>query len=85
MLGYDPIVPASELEKHGVRTVTLPGGMDGVDIIVVANNHRSYLTWDLYEIAERLRRPAIVYDAWRMFDRSVAESIPGLHYMGVGV
>ena len=85
VLGYDPVVPASELEKHGVRAVTLPEGMDGVDVVVVANNHRSYLNWDLYELAERLRRPAIVYDAWRMFDRSVVSSINGLRYMGVGV
>jgi hypothetical protein len=26
-----------------------------------------------------------VYDAWRMFDRSVADSIEDLYYMGVGV
>jgi len=78
-------VSSEELETHGVNVVKLPDGLDGVDVLVVANNHRSYLNWDLHQVSERLNRPAIVYDAWRMFDRSVADSIEDLHYMGVGV
>ena len=85
VLGYDPVVSSEELEAHGVNVVELPDGLDEVDVLVVANNHRSYLNWDLHKISERLNRPAIVYDAWRMFDRSVADSIEDLHYMGVGV
>jgi UDP-N-acetyl-D-mannosaminuronic acid dehydrogenase len=81
--GYDPVVEQDELAKLGVTPCTLEDGCKDADVVMILNNHASYTKIDPYELCGKLRKPAIFYDAWRMFPQEVFES-QGVHYMGVG-
>ncbi|MBF0270609.1 MAG: nucleotide sugar dehydrogenase [Magnetococcales bacterium] len=83
--GYDAVVMDSEISALGVEPVALPQGFDGVNVVIIANNHPSYRKWDLLDMAERLARPALVYDGWRILDRDSVMTLDGVGYMGVGI
>lgn len=83
--GYDPVVSHKEIQKLGITPVNMPEGADQVDLLLIAINHRSYRNWDMHEIAKRLRKPAIVYDSWRMLNKQVVSRLEGITYLGTGI
>jgi UDP-N-acetyl-D-mannosaminuronate dehydrogenase len=57
----------------------------GADVLIVANNHRAYKSWDISALTAQMNKPAIIYDGWRMLDKSFIKTLPDVSYMGVGV
>jgi len=83
--GYDPLVPPGEIAALGARPVGLEEGFQDADAVFVMNNHASYLRWDLPRLFGLMARPAVFYDAWRMFPHLKSQTRPGILYAAVGV
>ena len=62
--GYDPVVPRAELEALGVKVCDRVEGFAGADCALILNNHRSYVTLDIYACLATMKRPAIYCDTW---------------------
>jgi hypothetical protein len=48
------------------------------------NNHPGYLEAPLPALARRLRRPAVLFDAWSLLDPAAFRDVSGLHYAALG-
>ena len=82
--GYDPVVPASEIEKLGVKSCSIEEGFAGADCVVVLNNHRSYAQMDIYNCLTLMSRPAVYCDCWHIFSPDDVKQIEGVTYVGLG-
>lgn len=86
IVGYDPVIDAEVLVGLGVEACEfIDDAVVNSDVLLIANNHRSYREWDVAALASKMARPSIIFDGWRMLDRGFVDSIEGLTYMGVGV
>jgi UDP-N-acetyl-D-mannosaminuronic acid dehydrogenase len=84
--GFDPVVDNEQLTHLSIKVCdTMEEGYSNADVIVFLNNHRSYLDLDFFEICSKMNKPAIFYDAWRMFEKDLFENIENIYYMGVGI
>ncbi|RJP19203.1 MAG: hypothetical protein C4529_11510 [Deltaproteobacteria bacterium] len=85
IVGYDPVAFPSEMKSLGIRVVGVEDGFRDSDVVFIMNNHNSYLRWDIERYISLMKRPALVYDCWRMFsDRKIA-ALPNVLYAGIGV
>ncbi len=83
--GYDPVVPPSEIKKCGVKPVSLQEGFNNADCAVVMNNHPSYPEDIVIDIAlNKMKKPALFVDGWRMFLPEEIKKIPGIDYSNLG-
>ena len=83
--GYDPIVEEAEIKELGVETVTLSGGFNMIDVLIIANNHESYKDWYIPNLVSKMNKPAIIYDGWRMLDKEIVDSFEGIVYLAPGL
>ena len=83
--GYDALIERSKIEDLGVKFVQPEEGFMAADVVLFMNNHPSFTDLDPYEMCNKMNKPGIVYDAWRMFRKEVFDDIDGISYMGVGV
>jgi UDP-N-acetyl-D-mannosaminuronic acid dehydrogenase len=49
----------------------------------VTVNHPEYAKLDLPPLLARLRRPAVLFDAWRILDEEAVRTA-GVRYVGIG-
>lgn len=83
--GHDFLVPSHVIASWGARPVQeLSRGFEDARAVVFMNEHPDYHALPIVELAQRMRRPAVVYDCWRMFDARLVESVPDVHYAGIG-
>lgn len=84
--GFDPVID-NELLKHlGIKVCdTMEEGYSNADVILFLNNHKSYLDLDPFEICSKMNKPAIFYDAWRMFEEEMFKDMTDICYRGVGL
>ncbi|MBA7527727.1 UDP-N-acetyl-D-mannosamine dehydrogenase [subsurface metagenome] len=81
--GWDAIVSRVDIEKMGIMWKDVEEGFTGADAVLFMNNHRSFASLDVYRLAERMKRPAIFFDGWGLFDSDEIEQIPSMLYMGM--
>lgn len=85
LYGHDYLVPASVISSVGATPVEDPAsGMADATGVLFVNEHPQYRQMDIVRSVCRMRRPSLVYDCWRMFDARAVESVPGIHYAGIG-
>ena len=85
LLGYDPVIPAEDLDQiPGVRGCLVEEGFRETDCAVIMNNHRSYLRWNVYDLAKVMKRPALFVDGWRLFEAADISRNDGVSYWGPG-
>lgn len=82
--GYDPVVPATEIERLGINVCTVADGFNGADCAIIMNNHRSYAQIDIYACLARMNRPALYCDCWNIFSPGDVKQIDGITYLGMG-
>ena len=81
--GHDFLVAANTLRGLGAEPVTPEAGFAGADAVLLTSNHPEYATLDLTRLLATLRRPAVLYDAWRVLDEDAVRSA-GVRYAGIG-
>lgn len=83
--GYDSVVSAEAIRAFGLEPVdSIAAAMDGAHLIVIANNHIDFSNMPLGTLAERLARPALVYDFWNNFEARSLIMPMGTGYMSLG-
>ena len=81
--GHDFLVGPSVIEGLGGLPCALEEGFDDADGVLVINEHPDYRKADVGALVRRLRRPALVYDCWRIFDEETIRAA-GARYAAIG-
>ncbi|MBI2526473.1 MAG: nucleotide sugar dehydrogenase [Candidatus Rokubacteria bacterium] len=81
--GHDFLVRGDVIAGLGATPVTLEAGFDGADAVLVVTNHPDYARADLPKLLGALRRPAVLYDCWRILGEEAARAA-GVRYAGIG-
>jgi UDP-N-acetyl-D-mannosaminuronic acid dehydrogenase len=81
--GYDPIVTPEEIENLGVTPTNVQEGFKNADCIVIMNNHKSYLSFDMKNLLNDVSHSCLFLDCWNMF-RNISND-ERIIYSGVGL
>jgi UDP-N-acetyl-D-mannosaminuronic acid dehydrogenase len=81
--GHDYLVGADVLKGLGAAAMSVEEACDGADAVLITMNHPEYAKLDLPRLLATLRRPAVVYDAWRILDEDTVRHA-GVGYAGIG-
>jgi UDP-N-acetyl-D-mannosaminuronic acid dehydrogenase len=81
--GHDYLVARELIRELGAEPVTPEAAFDGADAVLVITNHPEYAKLDLGRLLPGLRRPAILYDCWRILDEEAVRGA-GVRYAGIG-
>lgn len=84
VLGHDYLVPPEVLRGLGVTPCSPEEGFAGSDGVLVITNHPEYAKLDLPRLLASLRKPALVYDCWRILDEEVVRATRQVRYAGIG-
>ena len=82
---HDPVATDEELREFDLRPA--PRSVEDwadFDVLLILNNHVAYARLDMVALATRMRRPAIVFDTWRLHTPEAISAIPDITYMGLG-
>ncbi len=82
--GHDFLVGRDVLTRLGVTPCALEEGFVGADAVLVITNHPEYAKQDLPRLLAALRRPAVLYDCWRILDEEVARGAGQVRYASIG-
>jgi UDP-N-acetyl-D-mannosaminuronic acid dehydrogenase len=81
--GHDYLVKAEVIRSFGAQPVTTEAGFEGADGALLVTNHPEYAKLELPRLLETMRRPAVVYDSWRILDEEAVRA-SGVRYAGLG-
>jgi UDP-N-acetyl-D-mannosaminuronic acid dehydrogenase len=84
--GFDKVVEAATLrDVFQVEPVaTIDKAFAGSNLLVIANNHPCFEQMPLPLLAERMARPAVIFDFWNNFASATMELPEGVIYTGLG-
>jgi len=81
--GHDFLVAPGVIRGLGAAPLPPEAAFAGADAVLVVTNHPDYAKLDLPSLLPTLRRPAVLFDCWRILDEeSVVAS--GVRYAGIG-
>jgi UDP-N-acetyl-D-mannosaminuronic acid dehydrogenase len=63
--------------------MSVESAVAGADAVLVTMNHPEYAKLELAALLATLRRPAVLYDAWRILDEETARQA-GVTYAALG-
>lgn len=84
VFGHDPLVSPTRIAEMGAESISSPMAIDCVQAYVFLTNHPEYRAIQVGHLASRMARPAILFDAWRLFPRRDIE-MKGIVYQSIGV
>ena len=84
LLGHDFLVADSVLRGLGVVPCDPDQGFAESDAVLVVTDHPEYARLDVEKLVRTLRRPALVYDCWRILGEERVRSVPNVRYAGIG-
>ncbi len=82
--GHDFLVAREVLAGLGVTPASLSEGFAGADGILVITDHPEYAKLDLPALLASLRKPALVYDCWRVLDQEAVRAAGEVRYASIG-
>ena len=84
--GHDFLVAPERITALGAAPGTVDEAFAGADAVLVTVNHPEYTKLDLPRLLASMRRPAVLYDSWRVLDEDVVRGADvgyaGIGYMG---
>jgi UDP-N-acetyl-D-mannosaminuronic acid dehydrogenase len=81
--GHDYLVAPGVIRGLGATPVGAEAAWEGADAVLVITNHPEYAKLDLPALLGAMRRPAVLYDSWRILDEEAARRA-GVRYAGIG-
>jgi UDP-N-acetyl-D-mannosaminuronic acid dehydrogenase len=81
--GHDYLVAPEVIAGLGATPMTVDAALAGADAVLLTMNHPEYAKLDLPALLTTLRRPAVVYDAWRILDEEAVRQA-GVAYAALG-
>jgi UDP-N-acetyl-D-mannosaminuronic acid dehydrogenase len=83
LVGHDFLVASQVIRDLGVEPLALERAFEGADGVLVITDHPEYAKLDLGAALAQLRRPAVVYDSWRILDEAAVRAA-GVRYAAIG-
>ena len=81
--GHDFLVAPDVVRGLSATPVSVDDAFAGADAILMITDHPEYAKLDLPRLLGTLRRPALVYDCWRILDEDGVRDA-GVRYAGIG-
>ena len=82
---YDPVASRETLLEAELELAeSIEDGFRDSHIVLIMNNHPSYLNVNLFKLISLMQKPGMFFDAWHLFQQNEVESISGIHYQGLG-
>jgi UDP-N-acetyl-D-mannosaminuronic acid dehydrogenase len=81
--GHDFLVGAEVIEGLGATPIGIEQAFAGADGVLVITDHPEYAKLDLPPLLAALKRPAFVYDSWRILDEETVRQA-AVRYAGIG-
>ena len=81
--GHDFLVAPEVIRGLGAEPLTPEAGCAGADAALLITNHPEYAALDLPRLLATLRRPAVIFDCWRILDETAIRAA-GVRYAGIG-
>jgi UDP-N-acetyl-D-mannosaminuronic acid dehydrogenase len=81
--GHDYLVAPDVIAALGATPASVEAAFAGADAVLVTMNHPEYAKLDLASLLATLRRPAVLYDAWRVMDEETVRQA-GVSYAAIG-
>jgi UDP-N-acetyl-D-mannosaminuronic acid dehydrogenase len=85
LLGHDALVAPDVVRRLGVTPCSLQEAFEGTDGVLIVNDHPSYARLDVASVLPRMRRPALVYDCWRVLPPDAVRRVEGVRYASIGL
>ena len=71
--------------RAGRHACSLDEAFDATDGVLIITDHPSYAKIDVGSILPRMRRPALVYDCWRVLPADQVRRVDGIRYASIGL
>lgn len=84
MLGHDPVVPPERIAALDVEPVNDLRELAGLQAALFLTDAECYSRLKTSDVLDMLVRPAVVFDAWRLFTRSKIAAA-GVRYQSIGI
>jgi len=81
---YDAVIDDEDLESLGIEATDLEGAFKDSDAVVILNNHKSYVKWDLSHLFSLMNKPAVFIDTLHNFNPILLKQEKGILYGGLG-
>jgi UDP-N-acetyl-D-mannosaminuronic acid dehydrogenase len=81
--GHDHLVAPAVLAELGATPLSVEAALAGADAVLITMNHPEYAKLELVALLPTLRRPAVLYDAWRILDEEAVRQA-GVTYAALG-
>jgi UDP-N-acetyl-D-mannosaminuronic acid dehydrogenase len=82
--GHDFVVAPEVLRRHGVAPCALAEAFAGADGVLIVTDHPDYAKLDVAATVSKMRRPALVYDCWRVLSADAVRGVGGVRYASIG-
>ncbi|MDI6828934.1 MAG: nucleotide sugar dehydrogenase, partial [Armatimonadota bacterium] len=83
--GHDFTVPSGKIKRLGIEPCSIEEGFKDADCIIVMTAHRLHYELDIEGLLSLVKKPAVFFDGWGMFNREDIETIEGIIYTGIGI
>jgi UDP-N-acetyl-D-mannosaminuronic acid dehydrogenase len=83
--GFDYRVTNEEIKKLDIKPVSLEQGFKNSDIVIFLNNHKSYSDLNISKLSKSMKKPAVIFDCWQVFEPSEIKKLEGILYGGLAV
>jgi UDP-N-acetyl-D-mannosaminuronic acid dehydrogenase len=85
LVGHDFLVAPDVVRGLGVKPCSLWEAFEGADGALIITDHPDYARLDVAAVLPRMRRPALVYDCWRVLPPDAIRRIDGIRYASIGL
>ena len=68
------------MSKIDIRNTNIKNGFKNADVVIIMNNHNSYLKLDIYSLINTMKKPSYLFDGWSMFNNKSLDDIDTLTY-----
>lgn len=82
--GHDPLVSSDKIAAFGAEPVPDPLHPRGIGAYLFLTDQPAYARLDLHRLLNNMKRPGVLFDAWRLFSRQRVEAA-GITYQSIGV
>ena len=86
LVGHDFLVAPDVIRRLGVAPCSLDEVFDATDGVLIITDHPDYRRLDVASVLPRMRRPALVYDCWRvLLGGQATRGVGGIRYASIGL
>jgi UDP-N-acetyl-D-mannosaminuronic acid dehydrogenase len=83
--GYDACVSQKEINGFGlIPCIDLESAFTESDLVIILNNHTCFSSMPIFTLAEKMKKPGVIYDFWNHFSDRELPLPEGTGYIGLG-